>query len=174
MTVTYWDTSYLGFEDLADLATTTGTIDGRTWTNHGTANVVYAPISRLSQQRYVLANAIANELASWEVTVTPYPPTHGVSPPHVWLEPDNPFYDPATFGTAYEVWAYQVMLAVAGKIDASYDWFERVASKLDTAVRTVAGARLEQMDAPEDQQIGDGRSYMVAAAHVTIKQAKGT
>ena len=161
------------------LATTTGTIDGRTWTNHGDDNTVTSDTARRSAQRYELANAIATVLAadalSTEVTVTPWPPKQ-IAPPAVYLEPDNPFYDPATFGTGYEVWAYRVNMVVsAAHHQHSWDWFERVAPKIDEAVRTyVPGGRFEQMDAPEEADIGEGRTYLVATGHVTIKQAKGS
>ena len=159
---TWWDSGSLAYEDGA---TVTGTVDGRTWTLNGDD---IRGSGRLTL-RTELANAFADQLTDeWGVTVSPYRPKGTPRGPHIWFEPDQPFYDPTSFGA--NVWAYKAVLSVPGRHQAAWDWLERIAPHMFTATNTIAGGMFHELDAPTD--LGDDDKYLTAEAHITIKRAR--
>ena len=164
MTTVYWLAPGAA---LTDLDTWTGTVDTAEWTVHGD-DILYVS-GTTSLLRFQLANALQNELSDTEVTVTPYTPATA-SPPHITIEPDQPFMEQGAFGKGVLVWAYKINLVVAaGDTYSSYALFEEVAPRIIDACYHVPGARFETFDAPELTEIGE-RMLLVGVGHVTIKQ----
>ena len=159
---TWWEAT--GLQTFDTGSTVTGTVDGRTWTITGGDITGVGAMSLRSE----LANAFADQLTEeWGVAVSPYRPKKA-SGPHIWFEPDQPFYDPTSFGA--NVWAYKAVIVVPGRHQAAWDWFERVAPYLFTATNTIAGGMFHELDAPTD--LGDDDKYLTAEAHITIKRAR--
>jgi hypothetical protein len=169
MATVYWETPTQA-DPLTDLATWTGTVDGVEWTVHGDDLDYVTPFAAVSTLRYQLANALMNELDDdTDFTVSPYLP-RTASPPHITIEPDQPFMEQGTFGKGVLVWAYKLNVVVAAGDDFSgWRQFEIVAPRIITAMYTVQGARFETFDAPELTEVGE-RMLLVGVGHVTIKQ----
>lgn len=159
---TWWESGSFAFSN-GD--TVTGTVDGRTWTLHGDDIRGSARLTLRTE----LANAIADQVTEeWGITVTPYPPDRGASPPHIYLEPDDPFFERAANG--FFVYAYTVHTVVSGRHQASWDWFERLGPLLNTAAENVSGAVFHVMDAPTYEEVGERGRYLTSESHITIKR----
>lgn len=164
MTVTYWPDPGAA---LTDQDTWTGTVDGSVWTIDG-SDLIYRS-GTTSLLRFQLANALQNELDDTTFTVSPYLP-RTASPPHITLEPDQPFMEQGTFGKGVLVWAYKINVVVSAADDFSgFRQFESIAPRIIDACYSVPGARFETFDAPELTEIGE-RMLLVGVGHVTIKQ----
>jgi hypothetical protein len=152
---------------LTNLETWTGTVDDAEWTVHG-SDLAYNS-GTASLLRFQLANALQNELSDTSFTVSPYLP-RTASPPHITIEPDQPFMEVGSFGPGVLVWAYKINVVVSAADDFSgFRQFESIAPRIITAMYTVQGARFETFDAPELTEIGE-RMLLVGVGHVTIKQ----
>lgn len=116
-----------------------------------------------------LANAIADQVTdTYGFTVTPYPTKP--APPHIYLEPDSPFFERKANGIY--VWAYTAVIVVTGGHKHAWDWFEVLGPLLDDAAHNVTGGMFHTMDAPADNVEGSDGRLIIAEAHITIKRNK--